>query len=373
MYIHENKKWPEFFWNQTVIDAILSDTKFRQGKLLGRMENLGFSLQERATLETLTKEALKTSEIEGERLNENQVRSSIARYLGIEVGGLVTSDRHVDGLVRLLLDATRHYQQHLTAERLFGWHSGLFPTGFSDMSRIQVGSWRTDKSGPMQVISGAYGKRTVHFEAPSADRVPREMKIFLNWFETTGQLDWIIKSAIAHLWFVTIHPFDDGNGRIGRAVADMALARSEQQPHRFYSFSAQIMLERKDYYNQLESAQKGDLDITPWLEWFLQCLCRAIDNSALLLEMVLQKSRFWEQHSGQRFNERQIYLLNYLFDGFKGHLTSSKWAKIAKCSQDTANRDIKELLDKKVLCKSPEGGRSTHYLLCGFSINVKKS
>lgn len=366
-YIHELKNWPDFRWNQERLASQLAAVRHRQGRLIGRMEALGFQLRAEAVLQTLTEDVLKSSEIEGEQLDKDQVRSSIARRLGMDVGGLTPAERHVEGVVEMMLDATQNFKAVLTTERLFGWHAALFPTGRSGMSRIRVGKWRDDKDGPMQVVSGPIGKERVHYQAPPADAVSREMRAFLIWFNGKEQVDDVLKAAIAHLWFVTVHPFDDGNGRIARAIADMALARSENSPQRFYSMSAQIRAERKAYYDTLESTQKGDLDITVWLEWFLSCLGRAFDGAENILAGVLQKARFWESHGGEQFNDRQRTILNRVLDGFEGKLTSSKWAKLGKCSQDTASRDIEDLVQRKILAKDAAGGRSTSYSLTPLS------
>jgi Fic family protein len=329
------------------------------------MEALGFELRSEAMLATLTNDVLKSSEIEGEDLNRDQVRSSIARRLGMDIGGLAHSDRNVEGVVEMLLDATQNFAEPLTDERLFGWHAALFPTGRSGMTRITVGAWRLDEDGPMQVVSGPYGKEKVHYQAPVAEFLRHEMIQFLEWFESAPEHDPVIKAAIAHLWYVTIHPFDDGNGRIARAIADMALARSEGSSQRFYSMSAEIRQRRKGYYDILEKTQKGDLDITTWLTWFLDCLDGAISRSEEELQFVLSKARFWEELRDATLNERQRMMLNRLLDGFEGKLTSSKWAKIARCSQDTALRDIEALISMGVLDKEPGGGRSTSYALSG--------
>ncbi len=369
VYIYERPAWPNFTWDQGVIDEILMSVKFQQGHLLGKMETLGFKLQEAAALQTMTANIVKTSEIEGEHLNPDEVRSSIARHLGIDIAGLVPADRHVDGIVEMLLDATHHYGQALTEQRLCQWHASLFPTGLSGMMLVTPGVWRSDSEGPMQVVSGAYGREKVHFQAPPAKRLLVEIKKFLTWFNHTPKEDLLVKAGIAHLWFVTLHPFEDGNGRIARAVADMVLARAENQKNRFYSMSTQIRRERKSYYDLLEKTQKSSLDITPWLSWFLRCLENAIKNSDTILENVLNKAKFWEQHAESIFNQRQVMMLNILFDGFKGKLTSGKWAKMTKCSQDTAARDIQQLVGQGVLVKGPEGGRSTNYVLKDFAIN----
>jgi Fic family protein len=337
--------------------------RHRQGRLIGHMEALGFELRQEAVLQTLTADVLKSSEIEGEKLDAAQVRSSIARRLGMDIGALTAADRNVEGVVEMMLDATRHFDQPLTQERLFAWHASLFPTGRSGMTKITTGAWRDDSTGPMQVVSGPMGKERVHFEAPTADRVSGEMGRFLDWFEGKDAIDPVLKAGLAHLWFVTIHPFDDGNGRIARAIADMALARSENSPQRFYSMSAQIRQERKAYYEILEHTQKDTMDVTPWMEWFLGCLGRAIDGTQETLGAVLAKTRFWDRFKGVQFNERQRLMINRLLDGFEGKLTTSKYAKLAKCSQDTAYRDILALVDHGVLVQNAAGGRSTSYSL----------
>jgi len=327
------------------------------------MERLGFTLRAEATLQTRTEEVLKSSEIEGEVLDREQVRSSVARRLGMDIGALTPADRHVDGVVEMILDATERYDMPLTAERLFGWHAALFPTGRSGMTKITVGAWRNARSGPMQVVSGPIGRERVHYEAPIASRLKKEMRAFLDWFNTENAIDPVLKAGIAHLWFVTIHPFDDGNGRIARAIADQALARSEKSAQRFYSVSAQIRQERNSYYDILEATQKGDLDITPGLEWFLGCLDRAFGGAETILAVVLTKARFWELHAGASLNDRQRTIINRLLDGFEGKLTSSKWAMLTKCSQDTALRDIDDLVQRGILTKDAAGGRSTSYSL----------
>jgi len=342
---------------------LLSEVRHRQGRLIGRMETLGFQLRDEAVLQTLTEEVIKSSEIEGEVLDREQVRSSIARRLGMDIGGLTPADRNVEGVVEMTLDATQRYAEPLTEERLFAWHAALFPTGRSGMTRITVGGWRTDKTGPMQVVSGPMGKEQVHYEAPGAGRLKQEMKRFLDWFNRDDNMDLVVKAAVAHLWFVTIHPFDDGNGRIARALADMMLARSEHSAQRFYSMSAQIRQERKAYYQILERTQKGDLDISAWLEWFLDCLGRAFDRAETTLAAVLKKAHFWDKHAGTSFNDRQKKILNQLLNGFEGKLTTVKWAKLAKCSHDTALRDIEDLIRKGILVKDAAGGRSTSYSL----------
>jgi Fic family protein len=371
MYIWERTEWPALTWDNESLSTLLARVSREQGRLLGRMEALGFNLRSEAHLRTLTEDVVKSSEIEGEKLDTDQVRSSIARRLGLKVGGLVPTDRDVEGIVEMMLDATGNYAQRLTVERLFAWHASLFPTGRSGMHKIRVGVWRDDSGGPMQVVSGPVGKQKVHFEAPPAARVPRETEEFLRWFETPGDTDPLLIAGLAHLWFVTIHPFDDGNGRIARAIADMALARSENSPQRFYSMSAQIRHERNDYYTKLEHTQKGGLDITSWQDWFLNCLLRAIEGAQNTLGAVLEKARFWEHFAKEPLNERQIKVLNRLLDGFEGKLTTSKWAKIAKCSQDTAYRDILDLVERGALRKDPGGGRSTSYSLVIGSVPRK--
>jgi Fic family protein len=327
------------------------------------METLGFELRAEAVLGTLTQDVVKSSEIEGEILGRETVRSSIARRLGIDIGGLVPADRHVEGIVEMMLDATQTYAEPLTEERLFGWHAALFPKGRSGMRRVGAGTWRDDSTGPTQVVSGPPGRERVHFEAPAARRLEAEMRAFLAWLGSANDIEPVLKSALAHLWFVTIHPFDDGNGRIARAISDMVLARSEGSAQRFYSMSAQVRLERNAYYTILETTQKGGLDVTPWFRWFLGCLDRALDSAETNLAGVLEKARFWQAHADTRLNERQRFMLNRLLDGLEGKLTSSKWAKLARCSQDTALRDIDDLVDRGVLAKGPAGGRSTSYSL----------
>jgi len=362
-YIHNLPDWPKFWWNQEGLAKLLAAVRHRQGRLIGRMQALGFPLRAEAVLTTLTEDVLKSSEIEGEILDRDQVHSSIARRLGMDVGALPPVDRNVEGVVEMMLDATQKFKEPLTAGRLFGWHAALFPTGHSGLSKIIVGAWRDEKSGPMQVVSGAHGHEKVHYEAPDAGKLDAEMKSFIAWFNGQDNTDPVIKAALAHLWFVTIHPFEDGNGRIARAIADMMLARSEDSSQRFYSMSAQIRLERKAYYDTLEATQKGGLDITQWLEWFLGCLDRAFDGAEKILAAVFQKAEFWKKHGSAPLNERQRDMLNRLLDGFEGGLTSSKWAAIEKCSPDTALRDINELVARNILKRDTGGGRSTSYSL----------
>lgn len=362
-YIHEKKDWLRMTWDHERLAGQLAGVRHRQGRLIGRMEGLGFSLRNEAVLQTLTEDVLKSNEIEGEKLDRDQVRSSIARRLGLDIGGLVAVDRPIEGVVEMMLDATGHYADPLTEERLYAWHAALFPTGRSGMTGIAVGRRRDGKSDPMQVVSGPIGREKLHYEAPGVRRVSGEMRAFLKWFNGPRAIDPVLAAGLAHLWFVTIHPFEDGNGRIARAIADMALARSENSSQRFYSMSAQIRLEQNAYYDTLEKTQKGGLDITLWQEWFLGCLDRAIEGAQQILAGIFRKARFWETHSRKPFNDRQRLILNRLFDGFEGRLTSSKWAKMAKCSQDTALRDIDDLVKRGVLLKEPGGGRSTSYAL----------
>lgn len=363
MYIWQQNGWPNLTWDEKKLATLLAKVSREQGRLVGRMESLGFELRKEAHLRILTEDVVKSSAIEGENLDADQVRSSIARRLGMDIGGLTPADRDVEGVVEMMLDATGNYSKKLTEDRLFDWHASLLPTARSGMSKIVVGNWRDDSSGPMRVVSGAIGKENIHNEAPSASRIPKDMKQFLKWFTRPGDIDPLMVSGLAHLWFVTIHPFEDGNGRIARAIADMALARSEKSDQRFYSMSAQIRLERKKYYAMLERTQKGDLDITPWMEWFLKCLGRAIEGAQEALSAVLYKAQFWDRFAKEPFNERQVKMLNKLLDVFEGKLTTSKWAKLVKCSQDTAYRDILDLIDRGALQKDPGGGRSTSYSL----------
>ncbi len=368
-YIHQLKIWPKFTWNPEKIASKMGNVRNRQGRLIGRMEAIGFPLRSEAMLQTLTLEILKSSEIEGEILDKAQVRSSVARRLGMDIGGLVPSDRHVDGIVEMMLDATQNFNKKLTKNRLFGWHASLFSAGRSRMHKIVTGAWRNDRHGPMRVVSGPIGRERIHFEAPAAKRLNGEMKDFLKWFNGSLAIDPVLKAGMAHLWFVTLHPFDDGNGRIARAIADMQLARADGSQERFYSMSVQICVERNVYYDVLEKMQKNihstktGIDITVWLEWFLACLNRALDTTEDTLASVFKKARFWESYPVGSINERQRVMINKLFDGFEGKLTTSKWAKITKCSQDTALRDILDLVEKGILAKDSAGGRSTSYYL----------
>lgn len=365
-YIWQHPDWPHLRYDLAALAAPLAKVRLAQGRLLGRMSDLGLALRSQANLRALTEDVLKTSEIEGEQLNADTVRSSVARRLGVDIGALAPADRNVDGIVDMVLDATTHYAQPLTAERVFGWHAALFPTGYSGMIRIRVGAWRDDASGPMQVVSGPLDRQKIHYEAPPASQLEAETTAFLHWFNASVEIDAVLKAGLAHLWFVTLHPLDDGNGRIARAVGDMMLAGADGSVQRFYSLSAQIQRERRDYYTLLERTQKGALDVTPWLDWFLGCLLRAIEGAQTTLADVLNKARFWQRWAGTPMNERQIKLLNALLDGFNGKLTSSKWAAIGKCSADTALRDITELLQRGVLRKAPGGGRSTNYEIAAW-------
>ncbi|WP_354136434.1 Fic family protein [Bradyrhizobium sp. LB11.1] len=363
VYIHDRVDWPAFQWSVAGLAARLAEVRHKQGRLLGRMESLGFTLKAEASLRTLTEDVVKSSEIEGDILDRDQVRSSIARRLGIDIGALTPVERNVEGVVDMTLDATQKFDQPITAERLFGWHAALFPTGRSGMLKIVVGGWRTERSGAMQVVSGPVGREHVHFEAPAAKRLENEMSAFLDWFNADRESDPVIKAAVAHLWFVTVHPFEDGNGRIARVITDLVLARSEQSTQRFYSMSSQIRKERNAYYDILERTQRGTLDITNWLQWFLDCLDRAFDGAETIIGNVLHKARFWERHGARSLNDRQRLMLNRLLEGFEGKLTSSKWAQIVKVSQATAARDIEDLIDKGILQRDAAGGRSTSYSL----------
>lgn len=362
-YIYQLRAWPHFDWNSSRLATLLANVHRHHGRLMGRMETLGFNFRNEAMLRTLTLDVLKNSEIENEILNVDQVRSSIARRLGMNIAGLIPADRNVEGIVEMMLDATQHFNKPLTKERLFDWHAALFPTGRSGMQWITVAHWRDDSKGPMEVVSGSYGHERVHFEAPPANRIEKEMEVFLEWFNEQQSIDPILKAGIAHLWFVTIHPFEDGNGRIARTIADLQLARVDGSVQRFYSMSAQIRRERAIYYKNLEKTQKNSLDITDWLEWFLTCIDNSFNATENILADVLRKARFWEIHNTTTLNERQHLMLNKLLENFTGKLTTSKWAKITKCSQDTALRDIQDLIKRGILLQDASGGRSTSYLL----------
>lgn len=357
-YIYQYENWTDFTWNETEVNILFGEVRNLQGKISGQMNVLGFSSKEEATLNTLTLDVVKSSEIEGEQLNYDQVRSSIARRLGINNAGLIPSNRNIEGIVDMTLDATQHYTDPLTNERLFGWHAALFPTGYSGLYQIEVGRYRT---GEMQIISGAMGKEKIHYEAVSAQDLQTEMNQFLAWINNDNLLDPVIKAAIAHFWFIIIHPFDDGNGRIARAIADMLLARAEKSTERFYSMSSQILAERKQYYEVLQKVQHSDGDITDWLVWFLNCLQKSLLQTTVTVQKILLKASFWNAHETTDLNQRQHLMLNKLLDGFEGKLKTSKWAKIAKCSPDTALRDIRDLIQKGILQQEKEGGRSTNY------------
>ncbi len=362
-YIYQFPDWPNFTWNEQEIQLTLGKVRHLQGKLFGQMSTLGFSVKEETLLSTLTVDVLKSSEIEGENLNYEQVRSSIAKRLGLEYNDTIYPTRDVEGVVEMMLDATQNYNEPLSEERIFNWHAALFPTGRSGMYKIETASYRT---GEMQIVSGPMGKEKVHYTAPAAEEMKKEMDVFLNWFNGNSKLDLVVKSAIAHFWFIIIHPFDDGNGRIARAISDLLLARSENSSFRFYSFSNQILLERKVYYKILQKVQYNEGDITEWIDWFLNCLYRALESTEETIEKVLRKTQFWDKHKETILNSRQRLMLNKLLNGFKGKLKTSKWAKIAKCSQDTALRDIKDLIEKGILRQEDSGGRSTNYELNDF-------
>jgi Fic family protein len=363
-FIYENKRWPDFTWDDQRIINSLGDVRNLQGKVLGRMDSLGFEYRNEAVLDTITLDVIKSSEIEGVFLDLDQVRSSVARHLGIDVAGMVESDRRVEGIVDIMIDATQNFKRPLSVERLFDWHSSLFPTGRRGISKITPAAWRTDSRGPMLVISGVIGKEKVHFQAPPANLVAGEMERFMEWFNSEEYTDLVLKSAVAHLWFVTIHPFEDGNGRIARALAEILLARSDKSAHRYYSMSTRIRTERKEYYTILEKTQKGGLDITDWLLWYLNCLMNALRSTESILARVIHKAAFWRNNADIILNGRQRSMLNRLLEGFDGKLTTSKWAKIAKCSPDTALRDIQDLINKGILHKNEKaGGRSTNYEL----------
>ena len=364
MWIHEHQKWPNFIWDAGTLASKLADIRYRQGRLLGRMEGLGFELKREASLNTLTNDVVKSSAIEGENLSPEEVRSSIAHRLGIDIAGLVSTSRDVEGIVEIMLDATQQFSEPLTKDRVFDWHAALFPTGRSGMRRITVGGWRTLDTDPMQVVSGPIGKEKVHFEAPRADLLEKEMQVFFDWFDNGHDIDPVLRAGIAHFWFVTIHPFEDGNGRIARAIGDMALARADRMQDRFYSLSSQIEAERKDYCDKLEKQQCSTPEITTWLEWFLDCLGRAISSAETTLGNVLFKAQLWEKINQKPVNNRQRLIINRMLeDDFKGHMNTSKYAKLAKCSNDTALRDIQDLKNRDIFIQNPGGGRSTSYRL----------
>jgi Fic family protein len=362
-YIYQFENWPNFTWDESGILNLLGKVRHLQGKLFGQISALGFSVKEETMLSALTLDVLKSSEIEGELLNYEQVRSSIARKLGLEYAGMIFSDRYVDGVVEMMLDATQNYKTNLDHERLFGWHAALFPTGRSGMHKIETAQYR---NGEMRIVSGAMGKEKIHYIAPAPNQMQFEMDRFIDWFNNDNKLDMVIKSAIAHFWFIIIHPFDDGNGRIARAMSDLLLAHSDDSSQRYYSLSNQILKERKEYYDILQKVQFNDGDITDWLKWFLNCLFRALESAQEIIGKVLYKAEFWDKHKETELNSRQRLILNKLFDGFEGKLKSSKWAKITKCSSDTALRDIKDLIEKGILKQDELGGRSTNYELAEY-------
>jgi Fic family protein len=366
MYVHELSEWPNFRWDQERLTGPLAEVRLKQGRVLGRLASLGFAMQQQTVLDTLTLDVLKSSEIEGERLDAEQVRSSIARKLGMEFAALPRAERDVEGVVEMMLDATGRHNEPLTAQRLYRWHRALFPTGQSGLTQIVVGAWRDDRRGPMQVVSGPVGKERVHFRAPGAERLEGEMRRFLDWFEGGAVVDPLVKAGLAHLWFVTVHPFEDGNGRMARAIGDLALARSEGSSQRYYSMSAQIRVERQAYYENLERTQRGSMDVTLWLDWFVGCLGRAIDVAEAGLVAVTAKARFWDRLRQVSLNDRQRLVLNRLLDGYEGKLSSGKYAGMAKCSTDTALRDIEQLIEVGALERSAGRGRGTSYVLKGL-------
>ena len=361
MYIWERQGWPRFTWDDGQLLEPLAAARLKQGRLLGRMASLGFDLKLEAQFEALTEDVIKSSEIEGEVLDRGSVRSSLARRLGLPTAAIARADRRTEGVVEMMLDATGDYGASLTTERLFGWQAALFPTGYSGLHRVKTGAWRDDAEGPMQVVSGPVGRQRVHYQAPPAHRLDAEMRAFLEWFDRRGEPEGLLRAGLAHLWFVTVHPFEDGNGRVARAIADRALAQSEDSRQRFYSMSSQIRKERSDYYDMLERSQKGTLDVTDWLVWFLGCLSRAIDGADEACADVLRKADFWQRYAREPFTERQKAVLNRFLDGFEGKLTARKWAALGKCSIPTAQRDINELVARGILRRNPGGGKNTSY------------
>ena len=361
MYIWEQQEWPHLTWDDGRLLEPLAAARLKQGRLLGSMARLGFDLKLEAQLEALTEDVIKSSEIEGEVLDRDSVRSSIARRLGVPAAAVVPADRRTEGVVEMMLDATENYEALLTPERLFGWQASLFPTGYSGMHKVKTGAWRDDAAGPMQVVSGPIGRQQVHYQAPLAPQLDGEMQAFLDWFNRRGEPEGLLRAGLAHLWFVTIHPFEDGNGRVARAIADQALAQSEDSGQRFYSMSSQIRKERSDYYDTLERSQKGALDVTDWLVWFLDCFSRAIDGAEAACANVLRKADFWQRYAREPFTKRQKTVLNRFLDGFEGKLTAKKWAAIGKCSIPTAQRDINELVERSILRRNPGGSKNTSY------------
>ena len=363
MYFHENTDWPNFRWDSEIILAYVSKVRDLQGRLIGRMEAMGFDLRGEAVLDTLTDDIVRTNEIEGENFDADEVRSSVAQKLGMDISGLPNVSRHVDGVVEMMMDATQNFDKPLNEERMYGWHAALFPIGRSGIHKIRVGEWRVDERGPMQILSGAIGKEKVHYIAPEATRLNDEMKLFIDWFNADKGVEPVIKSAIAHLWFVSIHPFSDGNGRIARALGDCLLARADRTKQRFYSMSSAIMKSKKGYYNILESTQKGGMDVTQWLVWYFERLIEAIEATSETLSKIMIKAKFWETHKTTQFNDRQVKMINKLQSDFVGKLHSSKWAKMTGVHRDTARKDIQDLIEKGVLAAAGEGGRSTNYVL----------
>jgi Fic family protein len=361
MYIWQRPNWPDFRWGSAALLEPLAVARLKQGQLLGKMEHLGFGLKLEAELAALTEDVIKSSEIEGEILDRNSVRSSLARRLGVPDAGIAPTDRRVEGVVEMMLDATQNYVRPLTPQRLFGWQAALFPTGFSGLRPILTGAWRTDAEGPMQVVSGPIGRDRVHYEAPPASKIEEEMEGFLAWFNGKPTAEGLLRAGLAHLWFVTIHPFEDGNGRIARAIADQALAQSENVGQRFYSVSSQIRAERNHYYDSLERTQRGDVDVTDWLLWFLGCFSRAIDGAQTIMASVLQRAEFWQRHADEKFVDRQREILNRYMQGFEGKLTAKKWATMTKVSIPTAQRDISDLVERGVLRRNPGGSKNTSY------------
>lgn len=373
MFVWALREWPRFRWDAGALLGPVAEARHRQGRLLGTMRRLGFDLQREAELRAATEEAIKTSAIEGERLAVDSVRSSVARRLGMPDAGLAPPDRKADGVVEMMLDATKNFTRPLTAKRLFGWHAALFPTGYSGLSRIRVGGWRSDRTGPMQVVSGRPDRAKVHYEAPAAARVPEEMKRFLAWFEAPPPLDGLLRAGVAHLWFVSIHPFDDGNGRIARAIADLAVAQLEGTGQRFYSMSSEIQREPARYYEVLERTQRRNLDVTEWLVWFVQCFGRAIDGAAAESAEVLAKAEFWRRFAEEPISPRQRAVLNRFLDGFEGTLTAKRWAALGKCSIDTAERDINDLLARNLLVRNPGGSKRTSYSAAGIEVDGREA
>lgn len=361
-YIYQRVDWTQWQWSDKILLPLVSRVRILQGRLLGKLSTLGFELNIEAQLNAVTLEVIKTSEIEGETLNNEQVRSSVARHLGIDAANITPSTREIDALVEMMLEASFHYKKPLLLVDLLAWHRALFPEGYSGLYNIKSGELRDDSKGAMQVVSGAYGREQVHFVAPKAERLALELDNFLLWYnKQQDDLDLVIKAGIAHLWFVTLHPFDDGNGRLTRALTERMLAQSDSSQQRFYSMSAQILKQRNEYYNILERTQKRDNDITEWLVWFLQTLEQALLSAEQTTNKIIEKASFWQSHRQQALNSRQVKMLNILLTDFYGTLTTKKWAIMTKCSADTALRDINDLISKGMLIKSNASGRSTNY------------